>query len=74
MAVARKQLIEVFLKQCDMKEDLVPGYREELLTTVTDIILKESEHMEKKTTVQRDVDDLCDRLASWCIDSGYSPV
>jgi len=69
MAVARKQLIEVFIRQCNAREEIVTGYRDELLNTVTDIILKEAEHLEKKMNIQQEVDELCDRLGNWIINN-----
>lgn len=62
MAVNPKKLIEAFKLECEKIPERVDGYRQELLYTVADILNAEREHTIRRTQIQQQVNDFCDRL------------
>lgn len=63
MAVDRKELIEVIKQRCNEKEERISEYKQLLFDCVCDVIREEGEHLERRTSIQKKVDDICDRLA-----------
>jgi hypothetical protein len=65
MAINRKSLHETIKKRVLEKEELVPGYQKELLKTINDIILEESSHLERRTNIQKIINELIDHLGTF---------
>jgi hypothetical protein len=70
MPIERRALIEEILKQCDEFDERVPGYREELQETVTDIIAAEAEHEKQRGEIVVRVADFCKRLGEYAAKHG----
>jgi|GEM_PF-4644827 len=62
MAVDSKKMLEAFKTQLEVLPNRVPGYRDEAFNTIADIIRDEKQHQIQSTTIQKNVNDYCDRL------------
>lgn len=73
MAVNRSQLIETLRQEVSAIDegDRIPGYRQELLVTLAEIIEVESANRVRKTSVQQDVTGKCQNLGMTLLDGGW---
>ncbi len=65
MAINRKSLLETIQKRVLERDELVPGYHDELLKTINEIILEESNHLQRRTNIQKNINELIDHLGTY---------
>ena len=65
MPVNPKKLIEAIKLECEKIPERVEGYHEELLLTVADILTAEREHTIRRSQIQQQVNEFCDRLGKY---------
>ena len=62
MGASQKQLIDVFKRQCQAREDRYSGYRKDLLVALADIANIERSHNIAPTNVVQKIYDQCEAL------------
>lgn len=72
MSVAPRRLIDALKQRCGEVPERVPGYREELLHQLADIMTAEREATIRKIPIQKNVTDCCDALGEF-LARGSSP-
>jgi hypothetical protein len=73
VAVNKSQLIETLRQQVFAIDevDRIPGFRQELLVTLAEIIEVESANRVRKTSVQQEVTGRCENLGMTLLDGGW---
>jgi len=59
MPLNERKIISIILRQCQEIEEKCPGYREELIDTITDILEAERGHRVQGTNIQQRINDKC---------------
>ena len=59
MPLNYKRIGSLILEECNKLEERCPGYRDELLQTLTDILEYERQHKQAATNVQKRINDKC---------------
>ena len=59
MPLNEHKIISIILGQCDKVPQRCPGYRKELISTLTDIIQLERQHRVQGTNIQVKINDKC---------------
>ncbi|MGO3933691.1 hypothetical protein NP284_35915 [Rhodopseudomonas pseudopalustris] len=59
MPLNERKIIQIILDECKSVEERCPGYREELVEVITDIITTERQHRVQGTNVQQRISDKC---------------
>ena len=75
MIVNQQKLLEVLRDQVSLIDETkrVPGYRTDILETLSQIVLLEREHLEAKTRIQQKVTDKAQALATLLLEAGWEP-
>ena len=63
MAHDYKTLLKIIRNEVEGIDPLYDGYHEELLEAVTDIIYKESQHMEQAIYIQKEILEIIKKVA-----------
>lgn len=59
MPLNERKTISIILEECMKLPERCPGYREELIETLSDIIQAERQHRVQSTNIQQKVNDKC---------------
>jgi hypothetical protein len=62
-----RKIIAIVLGECQKLPERCPGYREELLATLTDILQLERQHRVQGTNIQQRVTDKCDAAGRFLV-------
>jgi len=58
-----RKIISIILDERARVEERFPGYRDELINTISDIIEYERQHKVQGTTIQKKINDKCNAMA-----------
>ena len=56
------KLLALLKAECEKIPKRVPGYHDELLLAIADIVRAEREHMQRSSDIQKQVSAYCERL------------
>jgi hypothetical protein len=59
MPLNERKIISIILAQCADIEERCPGYREEIIEKVSEILDEERKHRVHGTNIQQKINDLC---------------
>jgi hypothetical protein len=59
MPLNERKIIGIILEECRSVTERCPGYQEELVEVITDIIAIERQHRVESTNVQQKINDKC---------------
>ena len=75
MAINQQKLLSVLRDQVNLisEHDRVPGYRDDVLETLVQIVVLEREHLEARTQIQKKVNNQTEALASVLFNGDWEP-
>ena len=59
MPISNEKVVKIVLEECESIEERCPGYKEELVDTLVEIIEAEEQHRVQGTHIQKKIDDKC---------------
>ena len=59
MPISNQKVVKIILDECALIEERCPGYKEELVDTLVEIIEAEEQHRVQGTHIQKKIDDKC---------------
>ena len=59
MSISNQKVVTIILDECALIEERCPGYKEELVDTLVEIIEAEEQHRVQGTHIQKKIDDRC---------------
>lgn len=59
MPLNERKIVSIIFEQCKKLEERCPGYREEIIETVSDILTEERQHRVQGTNIQQKINDKC---------------
>ncbi len=69
MALKQELIVKIILEQSANIEERCPGYREELIETISDIVLFERQHRIQGTNIQQKISDKCNATGRFLNDN-----
>lgn len=63
MPLNEKKIVSIILEQCDGLEERCVGYREEIISVISDILEYERSHRVTATTIQKKINEKCNAAA-----------
>ena len=67
MAMNRR-IVAIILEEVNSVEQRCPGYREELVATIGDIVEAERQHKVQSTNIQQKINEKCDATGRYLAD------
>ena len=65
MSFNAKKMADLIHNGCESIEERCPGYRQEILNTIVEILNAEREHKAQGTNIQKQVDQNCDAVGKF---------
>ena len=65
MPLNNRKIITIILDECESIEERCDGYREELVETITEIIVLEGQHRVQGTNIQQKINDKCNAVGNF---------
>ncbi|WP_337996930.1 hypothetical protein [Oleispirillum naphthae] len=62
MPLNERKIISIILEQCQKLEERCPGYQEEIIETVSEILEEERKHSVQGTNIQQKINDRCNTV------------
>lgn len=65
MPLNERKIVEIILQECNRLPERCEGYREELLSSISDIVQAERQHRVQGTNIQQKVSDKVNAAGSY---------
>lgn len=65
MPLNERKVIDIIFDECNSIEERCDGYKEELVETITDIIVFEKQHRIQGTNIQQKISDKCNATGNF---------
>ena len=73
MPISNQKVVKIILDECALIEERCPGYKEELIDTLVEIIKAEEQNRVQGTHIQKKIDDRCNSAGDFLAKNQGSP-